>query len=224
MRPLRIACFCASLAVPASIIVAACSDPLSSLAGGAHDGGGGGSTDDAPVTIGPTSDDGSPQQPVDAGPPDTGPHLNSVDAADLPEGGLHVTAGVITCGTATCNAFANNHCCTAAEDGGGECLANAVSCGVGGSMACDESADCVVGTVCCGTVGTSATFDDGGGYLSSACAAACTPAGVQLCRTNGECGDAGPCVVQTCSDGNTYEMCGVFAPDDGGGAFSCTPN
>jgi hypothetical protein len=223
MRPLRIACFCASFALPVGIVVAACSDPLSSLGGGGVRDGGNAGSDDAPVTIGPGSEDGS-QQPVDAGPPDAGPPLNSVDASDLPEGGLHVTSGVITCGTATCNAFANNHCCTAVDDGGGECLANAVACGVGGSMACDESADCVVGTVCCGTVGSSATFDDGGDYLSSACAAACTPVGVQLCRTNGECGDAGPCVVQTCSDGNTYEMCGVFAPDDGGGAFSCTPN
>jgi hypothetical protein len=223
MRPLRIVWFCISSAVPAGIVVAACSDPISSLVGPIHDGGNAGGGDDAPVTIG-TSGDGSTQQPVDAGPPDTGPKLNSVDASDIPEGGLRVTAGVITCGAATCNAFANNHCCTAADDGGGECLANAVACGAGGTMACDESADCVVGTVCCGTVASSATFDDGGSYLSSACATACAPAGVQLCRTNGECGDAGPCVVQTCSDGNTYEMCGVFAPDDGGGAFSCTPN
>jgi hypothetical protein len=223
MRRLRIACLGVSLLVPPGIVVAACTDPLGTLGSGLGDGGARRSGDDAPSTVVGPPEDGA-AAPFDAGPPDTGPPLNAVDASDTPDGGLRVTAGVITCGAATCNAFANNHCCTAADDGGGACLASALACGVGGSMACDESADCVVGTACCAAIGSSAAFDDGGAYLSSACAAACAPAGVQLCRTNGECGDAGPCVVQTCSDGNTYEMCGVFAPDDGGGAFTCTPN
>lgn len=223
MRPFRIACVCASLAAPLGIVVAACNDPLGNIgSGGILDDGGGLSIFNDAIALGPLEDGAA--GPFDAGPPDTGPKLNSVDASDVPEGGLQVTGGVITCGASTCNAFGGYHCCTADDDGGGTCVANAISCAVGGSMACDESADCVVGTACCGTVGSSAAFDDGGAYLSSACAAACSPAGVQLCRTNGECGDAGPCVIQTCSDGNTYEMCGVFAPDDGGGAFSCTLN
>jgi hypothetical protein len=100
-----------------------------------------------------------------------------------------------------------------------------VACPAGNlSVSCNEAADCVVGTRCCGTV---TTPDDGGLVsLGAECAATCpSPLKAQLCRTNEECPDGGPCVIQTCPDGYTYELCGVYtAPADAGLPFSCTPN
>jgi hypothetical protein len=239
MRPLRIVASIALVlagAVPA--LVAACS-------GGSNDSLGGiGPHDGQDGSIGSGSEDALLGLVVDVG-VDTGPPLNSVDAADRPEGGTKVTPGVILCpNVGTCNAFAGQQCCLG--DDGGACLSTSRTCAPGGSFTCNESADCIVGTVCCGIY----AYDEAGAgpYLSSTCAASCTTSHVQLCRTNGECGDAGPCVIEPCSDGLVHEFCGGFNPtlpdggaffedggddggaqpqddggDEGGAAFTCTP-
>jgi hypothetical protein len=155
------------------------------------------------------------------------PPLNSVDAGDIPEGGLHVDPGVVKCGGggATCNAFAGNQCCIGGQQDGAVCLNTGVACATGASsFECNESADCYVGTVCCGTL---ASDSDGGFVWTTRCQASCAAPLPQFCRTNGECGAAadGGCVVQTCPDGHRYEICGAYtAPADSGLAFACTPN
>jgi hypothetical protein len=251
MRPLRsrtsitLAIAAASLAfsLAASSFVGACtSGSTNSLNGGPPNGDDG---TEAGIADGSSLvEDGALDAVADVG-IDTGPPLNSVDAADIPEGGAKVSPGVVACvGIETCNAFAGAQCCPGNDDGGGACIASSLMCGPGGSLACDESADCIVGTACCGSA---AFADDAGAYLSTKCATSCaaqhTPP-IQLCRTNGECGDAGPCLFETCSDGNTYELCSGAAgsrPDggaasdassedggdagqyDGGAPFTCTP-
>ena len=190
--------------------------------GGEGDGGGG----DGGVTDITDSGAGATDSPisfiVDSSPPDTGLPLNMVNDAEVPEGGLAVHARVISCGPQmTCNAFAAVQCCLG--DDGGTCFSTSVSCPAGAaSTRCNESADCVIGTVCCGDV---VVFDAGNAGVSALCTKTCAAPRPQLCRTNGECPEGGPCVPQTCSDGNQYEFCGVYgAGDDGGGAFSCTAN
>ena len=236
MRPLRVvASVTVVLAVAATAVFVACSSgSTDSLSGGPRGDG------DSSVTDGSSlaNEDAPLGLIADVG-VDTGPPLNSVDAADIPEGGAKVTPGVIACASVgTCNAFAGIQCCPGDDDGGGACVAASLTCAPGGSLRCEESADCIVGTVCCGSV---TPVDDAGGgpYLSTACAASCAALHappIQLCRTNGECGDAGPCVIETCSDGNTYELCGGSTGllpdgggtlddggDDGGAGFTCTP-
>ena len=83
-----------------------------------------------------------------------------------------------------------------------------------GLVTCNESADCPHDQLCC-----AAFFGGDGGYISATCATTCPAPGMQLCRTNGECsGDK--CVVQKCSDGQIYEMCGLSSSP----AFPCGPS
>lgn len=201
----------------------ACTSADSSLLGGApaQPGADASPVGDSAATTTPIGLDAPASFIVDSAPPDTFVPLNAVDAADIPEGGTRVSPGVIGCGPqATCNAFASNQCCVGATS---VCQAASVSCPPGAvSVTCNEAADCVVGKVCCGTVGS---LDGGSVGVSAECATTCAvPPRTQLCRTNGECPDGGPCVVQTCSDGKTYELCGLYASPDDGGAFSCAPN
>ena len=208
-------------------LVACGGDDSSALGGGPGGptgGDDGGHAGDA--TIG---HDGSAVGPHDAGIDTTPLPLNSYDAADIPEGGLKVTQGVVGCGEGeTCNAFAGNQCCVGGDQDGAACVATSVACAPGASsIECNESADCTVGTVCCGDV----TAFDGGYVLTTRCKASCG-AGAQLCRTNGECAyDAGDeaggpagCVLQQCSDGMQYEMCGVYqSAPDAAVPFACNP-
>jgi len=130
MRPLRIVASIALVlagAVPA--LVAACS-------GGSNDSLGGiGPHDGQDGSIGSGSEDARLGLVVDVG-VDTGPPLNSVDAADRPEGGTKVTPGVILCpNVGTCNAFAGQQCCLG--DDGGACLSTSRTCAPGGSFTCN---------------------------------------------------------------------------------------
>jgi hypothetical protein len=215
-RPVLIAL---TLACALPALAFACNGSSGALTGG-NPGGDSGSSEDAGALE--AASDAPVSFIVDGGAPDTFVPLNAVDAADIPDGGARVTPGVIGCELpTTCNQFAANQCCVGAE--GGACLVGSVTCPSDTvSVTCNESADCVVGKVCCGSV---VELDAGFTGVSAACAASCTvPPLVQLCRTNGECPDGGPCVIQTCSDGNTYELCGLYtAPVDASSAFTCTP-
>jgi hypothetical protein len=146
------------------------------------------------------------------------PSSGFVDSNDLPDGGLRVNPLVVTCGTSTtptCDVAGGQQCCSgpgvpyhgACYDAGATCPSDTAA------VLCNETADCSPGQVCCASL-----FAGDGGYISAQCAASCPAPGMQLCRTNGECsGDK--CVVQTCSDGLTYEMCSLSTS----AAFPCTP-
>ncbi len=171
-----------------------------------------------------TSNDAPGSLIVDTAPPiDTFVPLNSFDGSDRPEGGAPLTPGVIGCELpTTCNEFAGDKCCVSA--GGGSCVVEAGACPAESVVVtCNEADDCRLGSTCCGTV---TSFDGGFTSIGAQCAASCAPApkGAQLCRTSAECPDGGPCVVQGCSDGNRYELCGVYtSPPDAGFVFNCAP-
>jgi hypothetical protein len=235
MRRLRSLAFItlAAAAVVPAIIVACGGGSNNGLTGGTPNHGGG-PTDDGSIPLG---NDDAPSGYIPDADFDSYIPLNTVDgsAANRPEGGTPVTGGVILCGGngGTCNAFAGNQCCT--DDEGGACVSASIGCpSGGGAVFCNESADCIQGDICCGSVNLrDAGFDDAGHgvppgtpYVDSQCAMTCNTSLLQLCRTNSECGDAGPCIVQSCPDGRTYELCGVFSTPplyDGGPSFACTP-
>ncbi|MGO8992786.1 MAG: hypothetical protein ACLQVI_05625 [Polyangiaceae bacterium] len=129
-----------------------------------------------------------------------------VNAFDTPAGGKFVDPGFVTCGAVPgdgCRVNPGECCAGPGVSQGGECFDAGQPCPPGtGAVACNETADCLVHQSCC------ATPPQGGGYLTSACAASCSSAQIQLCRTNGECpGDE--CVIQRCPDGLIYEVCGL---------------
>ncbi len=107
--------------------------------------------------------------------------------------------------------------------GGGYCTDAGAGCPPAtGVMICEESADCDTEPngdpdTCCGTVDSFSP--DGGVAWTTVCAATCPSPKVQFCRTNGECVNGQKCVIQKCSDGFTYEFCGVFSPP--GAVFTC---
>ncbi len=231
MRTLRVlASLTLVLAGVVPALIVACSSDSNDLLGGNKPGGGdGGFASDADAS-GFVGNEDAPSEFVPDADFDAFIPLNSVDAADIPDGGAKVTPGIIKCGGGgnTCNAFAGDQCCT--DDEGGACFTSLIACPTGGgAISCNESADCIVGDVCCGSVNLRDAGADGGDpappYVDSHCSASCKTTLLQLCRTNGECGDAGPCVIQSCPDGRTYELCGVFSmpTEDGGPTFACTP-
>lgn len=112
-----------------------------------------------------------------------------VDAADLPDGGAAPTPGVVRCGSGTC-AVSTSTCCQESDvdAGGTRCLLGTqVTCPAQtGAVHCQAAADCKTGEICC----------DVGGYGNTQCATSC--ANFQMCRTNSECKNGQPCVVQQC--------------------------
>jgi hypothetical protein len=159
-----------------------------------------------------------------------------LDIHDTPPNGLGVDPGVVTCGNVgndgcvTAYGFQNSggvpdtECCAGpGEPGGGACEEAGTTCPPRtGTILCNEEADCNVGNYCCGTITpdpADAAPDSGGGNVALTC---CPNPKVQFCRTNGECQNGQKCVVQTCSDGLTYEICGVYAP--AGSTFTCKAN
>jgi hypothetical protein len=123
---------------------------------------------------------------------------------DTPPGGRLVNPGIVACGGAQCEVRFGGLCCAGpGVAGGGQCFDAGLSCPPGtGEILCNEKADCKANQSCCASPPSS------GGYLTAACALSCTGAQIQLCRTNGEC-PGGACVIQKCSDGIVYEVCGL---------------
>jgi hypothetical protein len=77
-----------------------------------------------------------------------------------------------------------------------------------GQVTCTSAAQCDGGAVCCLSVSNSTTS------VVGACQSTCTTSLPQLCTTNAECGDAGPCAMLSCTvDGSpvavTIQACGT---------------
>ena len=62
-----------------------------------------------------------------------------------------------------------------------------------GGSSCTSTASCEDGGLCCLMATSSAKVPSG------TCLASCSVTFPQLCTTNAECGDAGPCSMQTCT-------------------------
>lgn len=134
------------------------------------------------------------------------------DAGDAGDGGGdgmtgQSNAGLITCGTATCNLQdgGGDTCCLGAADAG-VCQGNA-SCALGSiAIRCDEPADCPTDEpICC--------LNPTGIGAGSQCNNDCGGSNVPACKTNAQCGDGGTCRVVTCpalSGGNrVFRACTV---------------
>ncbi len=224
-RLVRVSFVALGIAAALPAMAFACNGSNGAL-GGTPSGDDGGATDEADAPTTPLPSEDAPTSLVGDTAPgiDTFVPLNPYDGSSVPEGGARTDPGVLECPYPnTCNQFAGDRCCVGEE--GGACVVPGVTCPASGvTVTCNQIADCRVGTLCCGTV---AVLDDGGfTSVNAACAAGCDagPPSVQLCRTSGECPDGGPCVVQACSDGNRYELCGVYtSPPDAGFVFNCAP-
>ena len=105
--------------------------------------------------------------------------------------------GQISCGGGTCN-VPSQECCQMPNAGvcqpsnGGGCS--------GDIARCDEAANCQPGQVCCVTKVTASG-------LETQCQSSCQGGEPQSCRTDGECGGAGPCAAWTCA-GSVVATCG----------------
>jgi hypothetical protein len=111
----------------------------------------------------------------------------------------------IACAGAPCDR-ASEICCLGTDDGQDECLASdSGDCAMGWALRCDEAADCGGADVCCVLLGAGP-----GNPGSASCDATCGPSGIQLCQTDDECENGGPCATRTCS-GVEVNVCG--APD-----------
>jgi hypothetical protein len=64
-----------------------------------------------------------------------------------------------------------------------------------GSSSCTSSASCVDAGFCCLMV---TSFPTSAAATNGMCLPSCSIAFPQLCLTNAECGDTGPCSMQTC--------------------------
>jgi hypothetical protein len=140
----------------------------------------------------PTTSGGLP------GSPDGG---DQGDGAVPPSGGVS-NPGKISCGDVECDAGAGGVCCL--YDGGATTSCGRFLCpGTGDpgktlAESCDETADCPTEEggrqpQCC--------LDRFGTVCNNRC-------DVQLCKTDAECGDAGPCNPKTCR-GVALHVCGV---------------
>jgi hypothetical protein len=109
--------------------------------------------------------------------------------------------GKLTCGTTECDAGGGSLCCVR-EAGANQVCGRQVDC-LGGDafeLRCDEKADCAnANAKCC--------FASGGTVCDNDCPG--PQNGVQVCKTNEECGDAGPCNQKTCGNGGrVLRVCG----------------
>ncbi len=161
-----------------------------------------------------------------------GASSGSASACVSVDGGAQCSdPGFVPCGNTTCNVN-TEFCCveqTAPDAGRTEtCVAPNGACSSNAKISCNEAADCTGGALCCGS------FPMQGVQGVTSCMTSCGgPQGVQLCRSDGECGansDAGElkkCITQTCGS-TTLQLCAVpasrFSDAGNGGAYAgCTP-
>ncbi|WP_394833792.1 hypothetical protein LVJ94_45530 [Pendulispora rubella] len=143
--------------------------------------------------------------------------------------------GLVSCGSSSCSAPAQYCCirpdggtqsCNDVNGGGGRDGGGGGNCANGTRIECDEAVDCAdAGSpqVCCVRLagGLSGSGEVGNRCQSTAnCARAAQGTGRHACKTNGDCGDAGACVTQSCR-GRTVRTCGGFPVDDAGVVMGC---
>jgi hypothetical protein len=119
------------------------------------------------------------------------PHL----AFALPLGALAAAGCVLVTGSTDGYELADAG--GASEVEAGTCIAEG---GICFDLQCASRADCDAGQVCCL------------GLTGETCQASCTLESVQLCASDVECGDAGPCIQQQCDTSTaTYSgsLCGL---------------
>ncbi|HEY3357947.1 MAG TPA: hypothetical protein VGQ83_32160 [Polyangia bacterium] len=195
-----------SLVLALALVVAACGDrsPINGADGG-HDGSAipdGGYQLDAPAPDAAVQEDAAAQHDAPAPNGDTG-------------------AGLIPCGTASCNSYAGEVCC--AGFSGAVCMPTADCTGV--PLACDGPEDCTSAAqpMCCGS------FSGTGGDI--ACAASCTGSARRLCHVDGQCGSGEKCCGSVSFQGLSAKWCEPEATcagsQDGGtnptpGQVACT--
>jgi hypothetical protein len=181
-------------------------NPIGGQKGGNDSGGKVSTGDDGPTSSG--ADDSGQPPSIDATAPSVGDSSTPPSVADAstglpapgsdggaaPEGGpASGSAGSVTCNGAPCPVDHGYTCCAATTDAGSveTCKPPNSTC-AGRTLACDEAADCNGGVCCVDLLG------------GTACQTTCY--GIQICRTDGECGTEGThgaprrCVPQTCTD------------------------
>jgi hypothetical protein len=149
--------------------------------------------------------------PPDAGSDTSAPDVDAdapPEASDIPEGGVPPNGNELVCGAKTCTPRLQACCYASSQQ---DCVSAVTpNCGSGVVSRCDERLDCDAGLVCC-------VLQIKPYGIDAACKPSCAPGEPQACRTNSECGTAGPCVPWQCVRG-TVETCAGAGADGG-----CTP-
>jgi hypothetical protein len=125
---------------------------------------------------------------------DAGSDSNAVETgADAQDDRLAVPPsdkGHVLCGESLCDLPADD-CCEQPDAATCQPLTGG-SCNGGVVAHCDEAANCFPGQACCVTSQTSSGIE-------TQCMSSCPGSDPQSCRTDGECGGAGPCVAWVCA-------------------------
>jgi hypothetical protein len=121
----------------------------------------------------------------------------AADAHDDQPGVPPSDKGHVLCGADLCS-LPLEDCCE--QPDGSTCQSATASCTGGAVAKCDEAANCLLGQVCCVT-------DQGATGVTTECRQNCTGNGPQSCRTDQECGGAGPCEAWMCA-GSLVATCG----------------
>jgi hypothetical protein len=107
--------------------------------------------------------------------------------------------GHVLCGENLCSLPAQD-CCEQPDSAACQ-PSTGGSCNGGVVARCDEAANCLPGQVCCVTSLTSSGIE-------TQCMSSCPGSDPQSCRTDGECGGAGPCAAWVCA-GSVVATCGA---------------
>jgi len=162
----------------------------------------------ATATTSPIPDASSDGAPADAG----------VDAALVKS---PPDPGKLQCGTATCSTPGELCCYSSIAPAGApdHCAASTAQCGAP-NIACDETSDCAAGSVCCTGVAVLPKDASVGGFEAATCQVEATAgciekqgvgsSSVQVCKTDEECRNGKPCVLQNCH-GRALQTCGPDA-------------
>lgn len=129
--------------------------------------------------------------------------------------------GKLRCGTATCSTPGELCCYSSIAPAGApdHCATSPAQCGAP-NIACDETSDCAAGSVCCTGVAVLPKDASVGGFEAATCQVEATSgciekqgaasSSVQVCKTDEECRNGKPCVLQNCH-GRALQTCGPDA-------------
>lgn len=182
------------------------------------EGGPGSDSGGGPSDAGP-SDGGAGDARSDGPAADAGRDASDAGTSDGAAGqdaardaGLVSDPGVVECGNAKCDTSGQLCCVTGlgtSNDGGTRSCVDAgpFACTGGAAQHCDEAADCKNNEICCARLTLSG--------VEMACVSkqiGCVLS-VQLCATDGECGQNGPCYPHVCGS-RVLGVCGIADAGD----------